>query len=235
MTCLVWNLKTSTDTAMKVGRHINGLCNETAVVKWMQHNTSGSRQTDQIKTHNLLQGGYYETGTDQTVHLTGLQLAWVSSNRSRRPKTTVPIRPMEPCVCDQLEIKRKFSTAYHSQIDGQTKMINGMIELYLRSYVNYPQDNWEEWLLMGKFSGNNTDSETTDLSPFVVSLFFVNYSYYRRIQTDLSSAKRSKNIYAWTLVKTLEELQNVLWSKITRAQENQKEMTNKPPVPEPDF
>ena len=41
-----------------------------------------------------------------------------------------------------LEIKRAISTAYHPQTDGQTERINQEIEVFLRHYINYRQDDW---------------------------------------------------------------------------------------------
>ena len=34
------------------------------------------------------------------------------------------------------------STAYHPQTDGQTEWVNQELEIYLRFYVNYQQDDW---------------------------------------------------------------------------------------------
>jgi transposase InsO family protein len=44
-------------------------------------------------------------------------------------------------LIDQMGIKRKLSTAYHPQTDGQTERANQVIEQYLRCYVNYQQNN----------------------------------------------------------------------------------------------
>ena len=41
-----------------------------------------------------------------------------------------------------LGIKRVISTAYHPQTDGQTERINQEIEVFLRHYINYRQDDW---------------------------------------------------------------------------------------------
>ena len=43
-----------------------------------------------------------------------------------------------------LGIEDNPSTAYHPQIDGQTKRINQEIEQYLRVYINFRQNNWSE-------------------------------------------------------------------------------------------
>jgi len=41
-----------------------------------------------------------------------------------------------------LGMKRRLSTAYHPQTDGQTERINQEIGTFLRHYVNYQQDDW---------------------------------------------------------------------------------------------
>jgi len=50
-----------------------------------------------------------------------------------------------------LETKRKLSTAYHSQTDGQMERINQEIEAFLWHYMNYQQDNWTDWLSAAEF------------------------------------------------------------------------------------
>ena len=38
-----------------------------------------------------------------------------------------------------LQVKKKLSTAYHSQTDGQSEIVNKEMERYLRMYINYLQ------------------------------------------------------------------------------------------------
>jgi len=45
-----------------------------------------------------------------------------------------------------LGTKRQLSMAYHLQTDGQMERINQEIEMFLRHYVNYQQDDWTNWL-----------------------------------------------------------------------------------------
>jgi transposase InsO family protein len=69
-------------------------------------------------------------------------------------------------LCAAIGIKRKLSTAYHPETDGQTERINQTMETYLRIYSNKEQDNWVKLLPMAQLAYNNKKSETTGLSPF---------------------------------------------------------------------
>jgi hypothetical protein len=61
--------------------------------------------------------------------------------------------------------KAKMSTAFHPQTDGQTERMNQTLEQYLRSYVNYQQDNWVELLPLAQIAYNTSDNEDMNMSP----------------------------------------------------------------------
>ena len=44
-------------------------------------------------------------------------------------------------LCKSLNIKRRMSTAYHPQTDGQTERTNQVLECYLGNFVNYNQND----------------------------------------------------------------------------------------------
>ena len=44
-------------------------------------------------------------------------------------------------LCKSLGTKRKMTTAYHSQTDGQTERTNQVLKGYLRNFVNYDQND----------------------------------------------------------------------------------------------
>jgi transposase InsO family protein len=58
-------------------------------------------------------------------------------------------------VCYRLQINISLSTAYHLETDGQTKNANSFLEQYLRQYVSFVQDDWDEWLPLAEFAARN--------------------------------------------------------------------------------
>jgi len=84
-------------------------------------------------------------------------------------------------LCKRLKIDKRLSTAFHPQTDGQTERMNAVLEQYLRCYVDYLQDDWNDWLPLAEFASNNHASETTGMSPF-----FVNYGFDPSIELDTS-------------------------------------------------
>jgi transposase InsO family protein len=68
--------------------------------------------------------------------------------------------------CKLLGIKRRLSTAFHPQTDGQTERMNAVIEQYLRHFCNYAQDDWVQWLPLAQLAINGRDAASTGVSPF---------------------------------------------------------------------
>ena len=69
-----------------------------------------------------------------------------------------------------LRIKQKLSTAYHPQIDGQTEIMNQILDQRLRPFVNHYQDNWSELLPMLDFANANLPQESTGVSPYMLEM-----------------------------------------------------------------
>jgi transposase InsO family protein len=69
-------------------------------------------------------------------------------------------------LCYHLNIKRKLSTSFHPQTDGQTERQNQTLEQYLRGYINYQQDDWVRFLPMAEFAYNNSKHSVIGVSPF---------------------------------------------------------------------
>src|SRR5882724_6464633 len=64
-----------------------------------------------------------------------------------------------------LGIKGMPSTAYHPQTDGQTERVNQELEVYLRFYINYQQDDWSQWLDQAEFVQNSNFHEAVQNMP----------------------------------------------------------------------
>jgi len=82
--------------------------------------------------------------------------------------------------------KLKLSTAEHAQTDGQTEIVNQIIDTRLRPFVNYFQDDWADLLPALDAAGAACPHESTGLSPSMVD-----YGYEPRLDFDwtLSTTK----------------------------------------------
>jgi hypothetical protein len=69
-------------------------------------------------------------------------------------------------LCFYLKVRRRLSTAFHPQSDGQTEVQNQTLEHYLRVYGTYRQDDWSSKLALAEFTYNNSTHSTTGVSPF---------------------------------------------------------------------
>ena len=89
-------------------------------------------------------------------------------------------------LCKKLGMKRKMSTAYHSQTDGQTERVNQVLGGYLRIFVNYDQNDWYHLLPLAKIAYNNSATSAHGMTPF-----FVNYGYHP--QTEWLKEREAQN------------------------------------------
>ena len=135
-------------------------------------------------------------------------------------------------LCHCLQIGCRMSTAFHPQTDGQTERFNVVMEQYLRSYLNYLQDDWSSWLPMAEFTANNQTSETTLSSPF-----FTLHGYHPRATTNLLPIERPTpgDPDPLTAATAMEEIHEHLQTEMNRAQAIQREGSNKNRTPTPIF
>ncbi len=63
-----------------------------------------------------------------------------------------------------------LSTAFHPQTDGQTEGVNQTLEVYLRAFTTFRQDDWADLLPLAEFALNNAPLASSRTSPF-----FANY------------------------------------------------------------
>ena len=89
-------------------------------------------------------------------------------------------------VYSYLLIKRRLSTAFHPQTNGQTEILNRILEGYLRAYTSLEQMNWAKLLPSAEFAYNNSRNSSTKITPFRAL-----YGYDPELRVDLTSAKDS--------------------------------------------
>ena len=105
-------------------------------------------------------------------------------------------------LCYFLSIKRRLSTAFYPQIDGQTERQNSTMDAYLKVFVNYKKNNWAKLLPMAKFAYNNAKYASMGYT-----FFELNCGYYPCIsyKNNVNSHSRSKAVDELT-----EELRNLI-------------------------
>jgi len=129
-----------------------------------------------------------------------------------------------------LKIQALLSTPFHLQTDGQTECSNAILEQYLCAYVNYLQDDWEAWLYLAKFAGNNQASETTGMSPF-----FANYGQDPLWQFDIRATRQPEECQVTELASKFREITEHLQAEIARAQMAHQEQADKKRKPAPAY
>ena len=105
-------------------------------------------------------------------------------------------------LCYFLGIKRRLSTLFHPQTNGQIKRQKSTIEVYLQPFVNFDQNDGARLLPMPKFAHNNTKNASIGHTPFKL-----NCVYHPRVlfKKDTDHCFRSK-----TIDKLLAELQELI-------------------------
>ena len=125
-------------------------------------------------------------------------------------------------LCYFLSIKRRLSTVFHLQIDGQTERQNSTMEAYLWAFVNLEQNDWARLLPMAEFTYNNAKNASTGHMPFEL-----NCGYHPRVffKKDTDPCSRSKT--ADELSAELRKLMTICRENLHHAQELQKQAHDK--------
>lgn len=63
-------------------------------------------------------------------------------------------------------IEQLLSTSNHPHTDGQTEVLNGWLESYLRCMTTFMPHQWLKWLPLAEYWYNTTYHSTTKLTPF---------------------------------------------------------------------
>ena len=115
-------------------------------------------------------------------------------------------------LCYFLGIKKKLSTAFYLQIDGQTERQTSTMEAYLRAFINWEQNNWARLLLIAEFAYNNAKNASTSHTPFEL-----NCGYHPRVSFKEDIDSRSRSCSANELAEELKELIEVCCQNLFHA------------------
>ena len=125
-------------------------------------------------------------------------------------------------LCFHMKIWWKLSTVFHSQMDGQTEVLNKILKVYLHAYCNYRQDNWEEWLTYAEFMYNRLKHSIMHMS-----LFKIMYSFESRgpneIQKQMNNNKQATFNGRLRMIFTL---RNSLVRQLMKAKDDQAQFYN---------
>ena len=131
-------------------------------------------------------------------------------------------------LCKLLNIDHSLSTANHPQTDGQTERVNGILEQYLRCFINERQNNWVDLLPFAEFSYNNTIHQSIQQTPFFANYGF-NPVFNPEIPINVSSNEADKRVIA------IKENINLLKRNLDKAKESYKKYADKRRMEAPSF
>jgi hypothetical protein len=109
-------------------------------------------------------------------------------------------------LCYHLWIRLRYSIVYHSQIDEQIERQNQTLESYLRSYVNYQQDDWIRWFSIIEYVYNNSLNSVLKQT-FFQMMFDSEMRFENVIQKDLKIdvfAARDRVVHVSKMRRTCE-------------------------------
>jgi len=130
-------------------------------------------------------------------------------------------------VCVYKILKRKMSTAFHPQTDGQSEVLNRIVEDYLRAYTADEPASWVNILPLAQYAYNNSRNHTTGRSP---NWFMHGTDCEIRLHIA-DSTPRGRIPAAKDRVEKLHELRQELRTRLTEANERMAHYYNQRHVP----
>jgi hypothetical protein len=130
-------------------------------------------------------------------------------------------------VCDIQIIQRRMSTAYHPQTDGQSEILNRIVQDYLRSYSGDEQTAWSRLLPLAQFAYNNSRNYTTGVSPNRLL-----FGFDCEIRVDVADTVAERRIpAAKDRIEKLQQLRESLRDRLLAAQQRAAQYYNKNHIP----
>ena len=125
-------------------------------------------------------------------------------------------------------IERRLNIAFHPQTDRQTERQNSVLEQYLRSYVNYQQDDWAPLLALAEFAYNAAVHSSTGRAPFEIVYGEVPRSEMLTLdEVQKYSATRGSSAEGESLIERICATREEVTKSLTRIQAYQACIYNK--------
>ena len=125
-------------------------------------------------------------------------------------------------LCYYAKVKRRLSTAFHPQTDGQTERQNQTLQEYLRAFCSLTQRDWAARLPIAEFAFNNAFRSDLDATPFRVVLGYDPPSYF----DAGDSVEKGRVPAAKERIQRIHELRKDLQKRLERASESQAKYYN---------
>jgi len=110
----------------------------------------------------------------------------------------------------------RLSTSYHPQSDGQTEVMNRVVEQYLRCFIHVQPSTWHQYLALAEWSYNTSLHSSSGLTPFEIV-------YGKPPPTVLDYVpSATSNEAAQSLLETRHTLHLKLKRKLQKARERMK-------------
>ncbi|KAI1007314.1 hypothetical protein K3495_g898 [Podosphaera aphanis] len=135
-----------------------------------------------------------------------------------------------------LQVKRKLSTGYNPETDGQTEIMNKYLDQRLRPFINHFQTNWSRLLPLMDFAQLALKHESIGTSPFELLMgrqprLSIDWRAATTAKTPLKKLSRDR---AKSIVVQMHEAWKWVKANIDKAQEKKQRDVN-PHCREPDF
>lgn len=141
-------------------------------------------------------------------------------------------------LCQRIGTKPKLSTAFHPETDGQTESANAALKQFLRSYVNYNQDNWVDFLSIAEFEANSDKNSSSGIAPFLATKGYIPRSGLEPpTPWDKDASQRAKREVkaADDFIKKMDDLRHFLQEELKWSQALMTEQANRHRRPAPEF
>lgn len=112
--------------------------------------------------------------------------------------------------------KLRLNSAYHPQMDGQTKWLNQCFEVYLRCVAHEKPKTWAKWLTTAEWLYNTFYHTSLQMSPFQALYGYILPHYSDTVDLNLASQLVEK------FLKEREEAIQIILQNLLKAQSRTK-------------